>query len=368
MRSAQFLFASLLASLVLAACDDEKKKPTPAAPKPATSAAKQPVAAPYELKTPKGLPDVPVPPDKELTAAKVELGHLLFFDKRLSVDGSRACYTCHQNENGNGGKEPLAIGAEEKKLTRHSPVIWNVAYLPQLYWDGRSDSLEAQMKGAWGGGNMGVGKDNLGKKAEEIGKIAGYAKRFEEAFPGKGVTPDTIAEAVSAYERTLLCGDTAYDKFSAGDKSAMTDEQQKGWELFTGKAACNSCHTPPHFSNAYAAKDGSYHNVGIGTKGVKKEEVDEGRMAVSKNPSHWAAFKTPTLRNISRSAPYFHDGSVDTLEAAVKLMAGGGIPNDKLDPLLKDRKLTDDEIAQLVAFLKALDCPQKLEEPKELPK
>src|SRR5690606_25087222 len=128
--------------------------------------------------------------------------------------------------------------------------------------------------------------------------------------------PDTIAKAVAAYERTLFCADTAWDKFSAGDKSAMTSEQQEGWKLFVGKAACNSCHTPPMFSDAYTSMDGAFHNTGIGVKGKKKEEVDSGRKKVSKSDTDWAAMKTPSLRNVSKSAPYFHDGSAKTLEEA----------------------------------------------------
>ncbi|MEN9580344.1 MAG: hypothetical protein RJA70_3353, partial [Pseudomonadota bacterium] len=289
------------------------------------------------------------------------LGHKLFFDKRLSVDGSRSCYSCHQNEDGTGGHEPLAVGAGDKPLTRHAPVMWNVGYLPAFYWDGRADSLESQAKGAWGGGNMGVGKDNLQKKADEIGALAEYAPLFVEVFPGEGATPDTIAQALASYERTLFCGATAYDKFLEGDKGAMTAEQQAGFEIFAAadKGNCASCHTPPFFSDAYLAQGGAYHNIGIGFEGKAPEAVDVGRQVVTKSPSDYGAFKTPTLRNVSKTAPYFHDGSVATLEAAVRFMAGGGYPNKNLDAKLgvlpKDR-LKDSEIASLVAFLGALEC------------
>lgn len=355
--------------IALGALSCSKDTPPPKKEKPAAKAT--PTAPVAEKSSAVAIPAPPdalgkirIPDDNPLTPEKVALGHELFFDKRLSVDGSRSCYSCHQNEDGTGGHDPMAIGAKEKQLTRNAPIIWNVAYLPRLYWDGRADSLEAQMKGAWAGGNMGVGEDGLSAKAKEIEGIAGYKKQFDQAFPGDGVTPETIAMAVASYERTLFCGNTAFDKFQAGDKSALDTSQQKGWQLFIGKAGCNNCHTPPFFSDAYTTEQGAYHNTGRGIEGKKEDEVDVGRMKVSENPSEWAAFKTPTLRNITRSAPYFHDGSAATLEEAVRFMAGGGFKNKNRDPKLEDKKLSDDEIKDIIAFLGALECTGKLEEPK----
>ena len=350
-----------LATFMLIACESkpaEEKAPPPAEP------AAEKVALPP---APAEFPELKIPEDNPQTPEKVALGHQLFFDARLSVDGSRSCYSCHQNEHGNGGETPLAVGAMDKQLTRHSPVIWNTAYFEAFYWDGRAGSLEAQAKGAWGGGNMGVGADNLGKKAAEIGKIKGYKKEFKKVFPDEGVTPDTIAKAISAYERTLICNDTAYDRYAKGDESALTDEQKSGWAVFMGKGQCNVCHAPPLFSSAMAVPGGLYYNVGIGTDGRPEEEVDIGRMAVTEKDADWAAFKVPSLRNVSKSAPYFHDGSVATLEEAVKIMSSGGIANKNKSALLQDRGLTDTERASLVAFLGALECGGKLEEP-ELPK
>jgi cytochrome c peroxidase len=305
-------------------------------------------------------------PDDPKRAEKVALGHALFFDTRLSVDGSRACYSCHQNEDGNGGRDPLAIGPGDKPLPRHSPVIWNVGYFKNsLYWDGRAPTLEENAKAAWAGGNMGVGKENLEKKAAEIGKIKGYQKLFAAAFPGeKKVTPDMVASALSEYERTLICADTAYDRYAAGDKTALSEEQQRGLDVFLGKAQCAVCHAPPHFSTAMMVDGGAYFNVGIGTAGKAEADVDVGRMKVTNNAADWAAFKPPSLRNVAKSAPYFHDGSVKTLEEAVKLMATGGIDNKAKTSLLADRKLTEAEMADLLAFLKGLDCGGKLEQPK----
>lgn len=315
---------------------------------------------------PSGLPEMKIPEDNPQTPKKIALGHQLFFDARLSVDGSRSCYSCHQNEHGNGGETPLAVGAQEKELTRHSPVIWNTGYFDAFYWDGRADSLEAQAKGAWGGGNMGVGKDNLAKKTAELAKIRGYEKQFAGVFPEEGMTPDTVAKAIAAYERTLICDDTAYDRYAKGDAGALTDEQKEGWALFMGKGQCAVCHAPPLFSSAMGVPGGLYYNVGIGTAGKAKEEVDVGRYAVTQRDADWAAFKIPSLRNVTKSAPYFHDGSVATLEEAVRLMASGGIDNENKTALLADRGLSNAEQAALVAFLGALECGGTLEQP-ELP-
>ncbi len=342
-------------------------KSKPAEVEPVAEKVEPAEPAPAEEPLPRVPPELPalkVPPDNPVTPEKVALGHQLFFDARLSVDGSRSCYSCHQNEHGNGGETPTAVGAKNKPLTRHSPVIWNTAYFEAFYWDGRAGSLEAQAKGAWGGGNMGVGAENLAAKAAEIGKIKGYATQFEKAFPGEGATPDTIAKAIATYERLLICARTDYDHFARGDDDALTDQQKQGWRIFMGKGQCSVCHAPPLFSSAMGVPDGLYYNVGIGTQGKPKEEVDPGRAQVTGNDADWAAFKVPSLRNISKSAPYFHDGSVATLKEAVRIMATGGIDNPNKTPLLADRGLSEDELDALVAFLGALDCVRTLEQPK----
>ena len=341
----------------LASCKSKPVEEAAPTPQPTVEKAQAP-AAPAEF------PEMKIPADNPQTEEKVALGHQLFFDPRLSVDGSRSCYSCHQNEHGNGGETPLAVGASEKQLTRHSPVIWNTGYFEAFYWDGRADSLEAQAMGAWGGANMGVGKENLEKKAAELSKIEGYAKQFKTVFPEDGMTPDTIAKAISAYERTLICDDTAYDRYAKGDDSALSEEQKSGWGVFMGKGQCAVCHAPPLFSSAMTVPGGLYYNVGIGTAGKAEAEVDAGRGGVTGKDTDWAAFKIPSLRNVGKSAPYFHDGSVATLGEAVKIMSGGGIDNKNKSALLADRGLSDDERASLVAFLGALNCGGKLEQPK----
>lgn len=363
---------SLLVAVALSGCG-KKEQPSGGstssaqATGAAASAKAPPPVDPDTLTLQYQLGDMTIPADNPQSKEKIELGHQLFFDKRLSGDGSLACYSCHLNEDGNGGHDPVAIGPGGKKLPRHSPVIWNVGYAKKLYWDGRSATLEEQGLAALAGGNMAVGKDKLEDKAKEIGKIAGYKKAFEAAFPGKGVTAQTIVMALSAYERSLVCDDTAFDKYAKGDKTVLKPEQKRGLVTFTGKGGCTTCHTPPFFSLAFLSPEGAYFNTGIGTQGKSEDQVDGGRKNVTKADTDWAAFKPPSLRNVAASPPYFHDGSVATLKDAVKLMASGGIKNKNLTPLLTDKQLTDAEIDDVVAFLGALNCDKKLEEPK-LPK
>jgi cytochrome c peroxidase len=353
--------AALIVAVALVGCGKKQEQPPP--PETTTGSQTQqeaPKARPSQQPLPQ-MPALELPPDAK-REQKIALGHALFFDKRLSGHNDRSCYSCHMNEDGNGGHDPIAIGSGDVKQTRHAPVLWNTGYFKGAwYWDGRSKTLEDNAKAAWGGGNMGAGADKLDKKAAEIAKIPGYKKLFEAA--GMKGTADDVASALSEYERTMICKDTRYDKFAAGDKTAMNDQEQRGLDIFLGKGQCLICHAPPFFSTAMGVEGGVYFNMGMGTD-VPEDQVDIGRMKVTNQQSDWAAFKPPSLRNVTKSAPYFHNGSVAKLEDAVKIMAGGGIKNKNLNPVLADRNLTDAERADLIAFLGALECPEKLEEPK----
>jgi cytochrome c peroxidase len=298
---------------------------------------------------------VPVPEDNPITPDKVALGRQLYYDARLSADGTRSCYSCHVCEHGLTDGKPVAEGALGKVLTRSSPSLWNIAYHAELYWDGRSASLEKQAMAAWTGGNMGAKPEEIVAK---LNGIEAYRTQFQNVF-GSDATPDNVVQAISAYERTyLFCSDTAYDRWQTGDASAVSDAAKRGAELFVAKAGCGNCHSGSLFT------DMKYHNVGIG---MDKPEPDVGRQKVSNADADRGAFKTPSLRDVSRSAPYFHDGSVATLKEAVDLMVGGGIDNPNIDRTnLKKVDLTEEEKADLIEFLKALDCPCGLEAP-ELP-
>jgi len=244
-------------------------------------------------------------------------------------------------------------------------VLWNVGYAKgAFYWDGRAATLEDQAKGAWGGGNLGVGKDNLEAKATELGAIKGYGPLFQAAFGDPAASADRVAQALAEYMRTMVCADTAYDRFAKGEKAALSEAAQRGLDTFLGKGQCAACHTPPHFSIAMQVDGGVYFNAGVGTAGKAEADVDIGRMTVTKNASDWAAFKVPSLRNVAKSPPYFHDGSVATLAEAVKYMAAGAQPNKNLSALLGSKNLTETELADLVAFLESLSCMGALEEPK----
>jgi len=327
---------AIVFALGLASCTS-KSEPVEDKAAPST----EPVAEKVELPpAPVDFPPMKVPAGNRQSPEKIALGHQLFFD--------------------------VAVGAKQKQLTRHSPVIWNTGFFEAFYWGGRAGSLEAQAKGAWGGGNMGVGKENLAAKAAELAQIKGYQQQFKKVFPDEGMTPETIAKAISAYERTLICSDTAYDRYAKGDDNAFTEQQKQGWALFMGKGQCAVCHAPPLFSSAMGVPGGLYYNVGIGTAGRPADEVDIGRAKISEQDADWAAFKVPSLRNVSKSAPYFHDGSVPTLAEAVAVMATGGIDNKNKTPLLADRGMSEEELGAIVAFLGALDCG-KLEQP-DLPK
>jgi cytochrome c peroxidase len=310
----------------------------------------------WDWKLPVGVLPPRVPDDNPMTPEKVALGHQLFMDKRLSVDGTRSCYSCHQNELGNADGRKLALGPGDKSLPRNSPTIWNVGlHTTGLYWDGRADTLEKQGIGAWKGGNMGVPEDQLAAKAAEIAAIPEYAAQFTRVFDlkeGDAVTPDHVVKALSAYQRTLLCFDTAYDT------NTMSEAALRGWDLFRGKASCTTCHAAGTFV------DGLFHDVGLGhdAEGSPIADADRGRGKISEQPIDDNKFRTPTLRNVAKTAPYFHDGRTATLEEAVRYMAGGG--NAKapgLDQNLRNTALTDDEIKDVVAFLEALTCAGTLE-------
>jgi cytochrome c peroxidase len=304
---------ALALSCVATACKDKQREPATAA-----GSAVRPMPRPSDGP----LPQLPVlqQPDDPKRADKVAFGRALFSDPEL-FGGERSCASCHQPERGTGGTEPVATGAAATTPPRHAPTLWNIGFYANAFgWDGRIATLEA---------------------------AAGHAAKLDAAAAG----------ALAEYMQTFSCRDTAYDRFAAGEQAALTPQQRRGLDLFATKAGCVTCHAPPFFSTAMGQEGGVYFNVGIGTRGVAHEQVDAGRFQLTNDERDWAAFKPPSLRDITRSAPYFHDGSVATLDDAVRLMATGGIANKNLNAVMIDRGLSPTELADLVAFLAALDCP-----------
>lgn len=288
-----------------------------------------------------------IPADNPMTPEKVALGRQLFFDERLSVDGSKSCYSCHVCEHGLTDGLPKAIGPGNKTLPRHSPTLWNIGYHKEFYWDGRSPSLEKQAMAAWIGGNMGVG-DKANEVVARINALQGYKSQFQTVFQNDA-TADNIMKAISAFERTIISGNTAWDRWRAGDNTAISQSAFRGWNIFQ-TIKCTNCHDGVLFT------DQQYHNVGIG---MDQPNPDGGRANFTKKPEDTGAFKTPTLRDVAKSAPYFHDGSAKTLEEAVDIMLAGGKPNQYLDKKnLQPQRVLPDQREDLLNFLRSLtvDC------------
>jgi cytochrome c peroxidase len=311
--------------------------------------------------------EAPPAPDKNpMTAEKVELGHNLWFDTRLSGDGTMSCATCHPAEGWLADGKAISVGVGGKPAKRHTPSMLNKAHDPLLYWDGRADKgLEGQALAPI----KGFLAADVAKVVAALQAVPGYRALFKAAYGDETVTDERIAFAIASYERTLLSGNSPWDRWQKnGDTGAVSEDAKKGWELFRGKAACGSCHA------GFGLTDGKFHNTGIGMDKVGTPAYDGGRADITKSPdgtrvaADEGAFKTPSLRDVARTSPYFHDGSVETLTDAVRLMAGGGKANPNLDKELKDHKLTDAEVKQLVAFLASLNSDVKLPAAPDLPK
>ncbi len=295
------------------------------------------------------LPPPADPPDNPTTPEKAALGKQLFFDKRLSGDGSTSCEGCHYRHLGWTDGLPLSRKVGGDMNTRHTPTVYNTGYAESWYWDGRAKTLEGQIAAAW---KAQIGADP-NRAAAVIATVAGYRSQFQKVF-GSEPSADNIPKALAAFLRTLNSGESPWDRYVAGDRTAVSASAVAGHELFTGKAGCASCHTPPLYT------DGRFHNVGLE---AGKNKPDLGRNAISKEAQDVSAFKTPTLRSVGISGPYFHDGSFTRLEDAVRYMASGGRGDAHKSGLLVDRKLSDEEIAQLVAFLDALTSEETFVRP-----
>ncbi|MEW6246869.1 MAG: cytochrome c peroxidase [Nitrospirota bacterium] len=300
---------------------------------------------------------VPMPPTNLNYKAKIELGKQLYFDGRLSKNNSVSCAFCHTPGSGFADPRQTSIGVDGKVGGRQAPTVYNTAFNHLQFWDGRARSLEEQAIGPIQNPvEMAETHENVVKK---LGKIKGYQQQFRAVF-GTEVNLQGIAEAIAAYERTILSTNSAFDKYMLGDKAAMDEAAVRGMALFKGKARCILCHNGPNFT------DNKFHNLGVPQVGPMKEDL--GRYYVTRLEKDKGAFKTPTLRSITETAPYMHDGAFKTLEEVIDFLDKGGGPNPNLSPLIKPLGLTAEEKADLLAFLKALAGePIKFEMPK-LPK
>lgn len=333
--------------------------------------------------TPRGIPAALwlelIPADNRMTAAKVALGANLYFDKRLSLDGTLSCATCHDPASAFAEHNPRPIGVNGQQGARNTPTVLNAMFRPTLFWDGRAASLEEQAKQPLVNPAE-MGMPSYGAVVARVAAAPEYRQKFAQVFGREGVTIETIAKALAAYERTLLSGDSPFDRFIAGDRGAINEAQKRGWELFRGKAECITCHT--FTPSSPFLTDFKFYNTGVATKNKDFGELarrslhtdaasrhgartlsllahDEGftelgRYLVTGQPKDVGAFKTPTLRDIELTAPYMHDGSLKTLLDVVRFYDRGGEPNPNLDGRVRPLGLTERDMGDLVEFMRAL--------------
>jgi len=296
--------------------------------------------------------EVPQPANNKLTPERIELGRLLYFDTRLSKNNKISCATCHSPARGWTDEIPTAkaVGFEGRVGPRNSPVILNSAYQKRQFWDGRVRSLEQQ---SFGPIETDVEMNMpLSELVPKLKKIEGYRVLFAKAYPKEGITKDTIAKALASFERTVVSTESPFDRYAKGDENAISQDAKKGFALFKGKAHCADCHDGFNFS------DGSFQNIGLHDGELHGKEL--GRYNVKHRAAWYGVFKTPTLRDVTKSYPYFHDGSVKTLKEATVICSQGGRykhnVRNKSDVMI-DRNLSDTEVDEIVTFMKTLTGP-----------
>lgn len=300
-----------------------------------------------------------IPDENPMSDAKIELGKFLYFDNRFSKDSTISCATCHNPFHGFADPARTSLGVGRLLGGRNSPTVINRLFSADQFWDGRAADLELQAHGPLTNPvEMAMGSHD--EVVERVRNISGYAPLFTKAFGDPKIDMTRIVQAIAAYERTVVSGNSAYDRYQAGDKSAMSPAEVRGMELFNGKANCVKCHASFNFT------DENYRNIGVG---MDKPKPDLGRYEVTKKEEDKGAFKTPTLRNIVETAPYMHDGSEATLMAVVEFYDKGGIKNPTLSSDMKVLNLTSSEKQDLVEFMRALTGDvMNADPPAELPK
>jgi len=335
--------------------------------------------------TPLGLPPVPVPADNPQTAEKIALGKRLYEDKRFSGDGTISCSNCHDETKGFTDHLPVAEGIRKQKGTRNSPTVINAAYYTSQFWDGRRPSLEEQAKDPF------LNPIEHGLKSHDpiiaiVREDPAYPAEFRKVFniSPQEITIDHVVKAIASFERTVVAGDSPFDRYLyGGDKSALSPAAIRGLDTYRTKARCQDCHTIGQTDAIFT--DNKFHNLGVGFNRIEKtfmpvanafrkakqagKNIDEsvltsaeaselGRFVVTLRPTDIGAFKTPTLRNLTATAPYMHDGSIKTLEEVIELYDKGGEKNPLLDSGIRPLNLTPQEKADLVELLKSMTSPQ----------
>ena len=290
------------------------------------------------------LPPVVSPPNNPPSSSKILLGKMLYFDTRLSADNTVSCATCHDPARGWSDAGPTSKGIRGQMGGRRAPPVSNAAYMPLQFWDGRAPSLEEQAKGPIQN-PIEMGNTHQAM-IQTLSRIGAYQAEFKVVFGEGPMTVQQVADAIAAFERTVVTTDSRFDRYMRGDHDALTCLEKQGLEIFNGKGHCTSCHWGPNFS------DGRFHNLGVPHTDPKNPDL--GRFVVTKDPRDKGAFKTPTVRDAALRPPYLHDGSEKTLESLIEFYNKGGGPDPNLDPLMVPLGLTAKEVKALVSFINSL--------------
>jgi len=354
----------LLCSLCLAAA-----YPPGLAQSTAPGSTAMPIGKTVQIKAPLGLPPVPVPADNPPTEDTIALGRRLYYDPMLSVDGTISCASCHVPQFAFSDNEPTSEGVGKKRGTRHAPTVINSAYNPLQFWDGRAPSLEEQAKGPMA--NPVEMAHTLDGVVKRLQADAAYPALFKKAWGTDQITIDMIAKSIASFERTVIAGDSPFDRFYYGhDSRALSPEAQRGLHIFIDprKGNCEVCHT---IEKGYALfTDNKFHNLGVGAD-TRGNLNDVGRFAVTNADVDMGCFKTPSLRNLANRGPYMHDGSFPTVKDALAHYIGGGNWNAHLDKEIHSLDvLTFDERDDLLQFLDSLNgkLPDNIGPPPDLAK
>jgi len=334
-----------------------------------STAAAMPIGKPIQIKAPLGLPPVPIPADNPLTEDSIALGRRLYYDPMLSVDGTISCASCHAPQFAFSDNEPTSEGVGKKHGTRHAPTVINSAYNTLQFWDGRAPSLEEQAKGPMA--NPVEMAHTLDGVVKRLQADANYPALFKKSWGTDQITIDMVAKSIASFERTVIAGDSPFDRFFYGhDSRAMSPEAQRGLHIFIDpkKGNCEVCHT---IERGYALfTDNKFHNLGVGAD-TRGNLNDVGRYAITKADADMGCFKTPSLRNLANRGPYMHDGSFPTVKDALAHYIGGGNWNAHLDNEIHSLDvLTFDERDDLLQFLDSLNgtLPDNVGPPPDLAK